>query len=227
MELQKTTLLEKREIANEVLEIRLIKPKNFNFLAGQFIQIHIQKEDKKIFRSYSISSKPTDEYIALCIKLYENGVGSELFRNVHPNEEITFKGPMGRFTHNIQNEDLYFIATGVGLAPIMGIIRDELENKKNHNKIHLLFGVRNEKNIFWIDKLDELQKNYPNFTYTLTISQPEDSWTGLRGRVTEHIKENTSNLHAYLCGSAEMVKDVRKMLTIRGTEVNKIHFEIF
>ncbi len=227
MVMHTTTLIEKKCIGDEMYEIRFAKPKNFAFQAGQFVQIVIPQGENSVFRSYSISSTPQEDYIELCVKLFPDGVGSNYFRSKEIGQEIILKDPAGRFVLDSVPEDVYFIATGTGLGPIMGIIRDELENKKNKNKLHLIFGIRHEKNIFWADRLDELQKNHSNFTYSLTLSQPEDSWTGLRGRVTEHLPADTSNLHAFLCGSADMVKTVREMLTTRGTEVSKIHFEIF
>jgi len=42
------------------------------------------------------------------------------------------------------------VATGVGISPMVGIIQDELINKKTTQPIHLLFGVRSEKDIFLI-----------------------------------------------------------------------------
>ncbi|HRH23226.1 MAG TPA: FAD-dependent oxidoreductase [Candidatus Magasanikbacteria bacterium] len=223
----KTTILSKKTIAENIIELRLDKPKNFEFQAGQFIQIIAPSGEKHVFRSYSISSTPQDKYLELCIKIYETGIASKLLKNASIGEEITLRGPAGRFTSNAIESDIYCIATGVGIAPIMGILRDQLENKSNKQKLHLIFGVRYEKDIFWTDRLDELQRTHANFTYSLTLSQPEDSWTGLRGRVSEHLPENTSNLHVFLCGSADMVATVREMCVIRGTDTKNVHFEIF
>ncbi len=222
-----SNLIEKKYLTEDVLQIRLNKPKNFDFQAGQFIQIIAPQGEKQVFRSYSISSVPKDEYLELCVKLYDTGIASKLFQISNPGDTISFRGPAGRFVVNTSNSDLCFIATGVGLAPIMGMIQDELESKNNKNKLHLIFGVRYEKDIFWADRLEELQKKHTNFSYSTTISRPEDSWTGSRGRVTEHLPTNTSHLHAFLCGNADMVKTVREMLTTRGTDAKNIHFEIF
>lgn len=227
METYQTTLTEKNHIAENILELRLIKPQNFDFQAGQFIQVVAPAGDKQVFRSYSISSSPTDDYLELCIKLYDTGIASELFRISNPGDDISFKGPAGRFVVQETGSNLYFVATGVGLAPIMSMIRDELNNKNNTRKLHLIFGVRNEKDIFWTDQLDELQKKYTNFTYSVSLSQPTDAWTGLRGRVTEHLPEDSSTIEAYLCGSMDMIKSVRETLTTRGTDAKNIHFEIF
>ncbi|MBP9732345.1 MAG: FAD-dependent oxidoreductase [Candidatus Magasanikbacteria bacterium] len=222
-----SNLIEKKYLTEDVLQIRLDKPKNFDFQAGQFIQIIAPNGEKQVFRSYSISSTPEDDYLELCVKLYDTGIASKLFQISNPGDIISFRGPVGRFVVNTTDSDLYCIATGVGLAPIMGMIQDELENKKNKHNIHLIFGVRYEKDIFWADRLVELQKKYANFNYSITISRPEETWTGSRGRVTEHLPTDTSHLHAFLCGNADMVKTVREILTTRGTDTQNIHFEIF
>ncbi len=227
METYTTRLLSKKYLTKHILELRLEKPQNFEFHAGQFIQVKAPIGDTHIYRSYSISSTPSDEYLELCVKLYDTGVASQLFRMIEPGSELTFKGPAGRFTVEETDSDLYFVATGVGLAPIMGMIEDELSNKKNTQKIHLIFGVRYDTDIFWNDRLKALEKNHSNFTYSVTVSQPHDEWTGLRGRVTEHIPEDTSTIHAYLCGSMDMIKSVRDMLGQRGTDMRTVHFEIF
>jgi ferredoxin-NADP reductase len=222
-----TTLLEKKTIADRIIQLRFFKPKNFDFLAGQFIQVEVPQTDKNVFRSYSLSSAPHEGYIELCVKLYETGLASQLFSKLNNGDPISFKGPAGRFTMSQAQPETFHIATGVGLAPIMGILRDELENKKNPDNVHLIFGVRHETDIFWTQELDELEQKYFNFSYSLTLSQPQDEWKGLRGRVTEHIPENMSNTQAFLCGSADMVKTVREMLIARGTDAKNIHFEIF
>jgi ferredoxin-NADP reductase len=222
-----SNLIEKKYLTEDVLQIRLDKPQNFDFQAGQFIQIIAPNGEKQVFRSYSISSTPEDNYLELCVKLYDTGIASKLFQISKLGDTISFRGPVGRFVVNTTDSDIYFIATGVGLAPIMGMIQDELESKNNKNKLHLIFGIRYEKDIFWADRLEELQKKYSNFSYSITVSRPEDSWTGNRGRVTEQLPTDASNLHAFLCGNADMVKTVREMLTTRGTNTQNIHFEIF
>ena len=135
-------------------------------------------------RSYSIASHPASDEIELCVKLLPGGVGSTFFEQVTPETEIRFIGSRGRFVVGDSAEPLYFVATGAGLAPIMGMIADELINKKNTEPIELLFGVRSEEDIFWTDRLDALQKEYSNFHYRLTLSQPRSAWAGLSGRVS-------------------------------------------
>lgn len=227
MQTHTVTLLSKKIIADRMIELQYTRPDDFAFQAGQFIQVMFGNQKIPIFRSYSISSTPTDEYIELCVKLYDNGVGSEFFTQANIGESMTFRGPAGRFVCDSTDQDILFIATGAGLAPIMSMLRNELENKQINNFVHLIFGVRHEKDIFWTDRLQALHQSYPHFTYTLTISRPESTWTGHEGRVTKHLPPHIPEKQSFLCGSADMVKTVRQLLIHNGTPPESVHFEIF
>lgn len=220
-------LEEKKTIADNVLGLRFAKPEQFDFKAGQFVQFLIPGSEKVIPRSYSLSSSPRENKIEFCVKLLENGIASAHFRSMQTQEEVDIKGPLGRFVTREHYEKLTFIATGVGLAPIMGIITDELEFKKTNKPVQLIFGVRSEKDIFWKDKLDGFAQKYPNFSYVMCLTQPSESWTGAQGRVTEFLKEIDPTSDYYMCGSAAMVMDARALLAEAKIPSAQIHFEVF
>ena len=119
--------------------------------------------------------------------------------------------------------------SGVEASDLYRASRDELENKKTDKEIRLLFGVRSEEDIFWIDRLEALKQLSPLFDYQVTLSQPkaDGGWSGLRGRVTEHLLHHLVSHKFYLCGSAAMVKDVRDVLLKNGIAGEQIHFEVF
>ena len=223
-------ILGKDFLTADTISLTLERPENFDYIAGQFTQIQIPTSETKtgkVLRSYSISSTPADKNITFCIKLVSNGKTGEYLKNIKVGETLTISSPLGRFT-NDNKEALYFNATGVGIAPIISMIRDELENKKNIQPIRLLFGLRSEGDIFWQDLLTELKNKYPNFDYQFTLSKPSDNWTGMRNRVTAHLADITKkNSHYFVCGSIEMVNDVKTILTKNGIANNNIHFEAF
>lgn len=229
MELQRYSmyLIFRKSIAEDMFELRFTKPQDFYFVAGQFIQLHIPEGQSYVLRSYSLSSTPHDEYIELCVKILPDGKASKHLLEMAEGSSIVFQGPLGRFTCVDEAQGRYFVATGAGLAPIMGMIRDELS--KSGIEIYLLFGVRSEDDVFWVDRLEELKKKYDFFSYHVTLSQPKPNggWGGLRGHVTEHLLHHLITHHYYLCGSAPMVKDVRGQLLQNGIQPERIHFEIF
>ncbi|MFA7685959.1 MAG: hypothetical protein WCX95_04125, partial [Candidatus Gracilibacteria bacterium] len=106
---------------------------------------------------------------------------------------------------------------------------DQLFNKNNQNKFHLLFGVRYIKDLFYTDLFQKLATKFPNFTYEITVSRPEkDNWNGNKGRVTsllENRQIDTTNTEAYLCGLKDMLTEVTSILESKGLSPEKIHLE--
>lgn len=220
-------LQQKTNLTADVVEFRFSKPEGFDFLAGQFVQIFIPHEEAMVKRSYSISSTPADPYIEFGIKILPDGIGTQYLNNLRQGDTITVRGPLGHFVSKDIDSPLCFVATGVGLSPIYGIIADELKHKGNRQHLHLYFGVRHEADIFWMDRLETLARDYDNFSYTLTLSRPSDTWDSAEGRVTAHMERHPETDHFYLCGSPDMVRDVREGLMSRGVDPTQIKFEIF
>jgi len=221
-----TPIIAKKMLNDHVLEVRFTKPAGFVYEAGQFLQLLVPGENTETPRSYSLSSTPADDYLEFGIKLYENGVGSQYLNQSGTGDTITLKGPFGRFV-NKHIDPIVGVATGVGLVPIMGIVRDELLNKKSTAPIKVIFGVRSEADLFWLEELQALANDHVNFTFVVTLSQPSEAWAGLRGRVTDHLTHTDSPTRYFICGSPDMVKDVKTKLTGLGAAASQLHFEIF
>jgi len=226
MKVFSSKLSQKKLIADNVVELHFEKPADFSYTAGQYLQFLFDAEGKQTPRSYSLASTPNDDDLVFCVKLLEGGLASEKFRIAEVGEEYTLRGAIGHFVNNTEAKAHTYVATGAGLAPIMGMIRDELSSNTGKS-IELIFGVRSQKDVFWKKQLDELAEKHNNFSYKLTLSQPDNGWDGLSGRVTEHLGEITTDADWYLCGSGAMVMDVRKLLTQAGLDPKQIHFEIF
>lgn len=223
----KSRCLSKKMLTNDTLELHIERPDGFAYLAGQFIQFFIQTTNETVLRAYSLASHPAQSDLEFCVKLVPGGRGSTFFSNLSPGSEIHFQGPSGRFTYAPDGQPLSLVATGAGIAPIWGIMADELINKKNQQPIHCIFGLRGENDVFWIDRLESLAAAHPNFSYTITLSQPEGSWRGKTGRVTTHLHLLPKIGNFYLCGNPDMVKDVRAALLEKNISPTNIHFEIF
>lgn len=224
------TLLQKTIIARDVLEFRFTKPAGFIFKAGQFLQFKVPTETGMVLRSYSIASAPKDDYIEICLKVLPNGKASVFLSALEVGDDAVVQGPEGHFVCKDEHaKHKIFIATGTGLAPIMSMVPDQLAIAREGAQVHVLFGVRNEADLFWVDRLSGFGKQHPHFTHQVTLSQPDQptGWQGLTGRVTAHVPHHHLEAEYYVCGSLEMVKDVRKILVDKGVPMKQIHFEIF
>jgi len=71
-----------------------------------------------------------------------------------------------------------------------------------------------------------MEKKYPNFTYEVTVSRPDDEHTGHKGRIQGLVEEFVvGGESVYLCGLWDMIQDVNVLLANKGIEKENIHFE--
>lgn len=215
-------------LTHDVFELTLETKEDFNFNAGQFINIKINDGEKACFRAYSIASRPEGKQLKLCIKKIEGGRGSTWLQSLKADDEIVFLGPSGKLTFQPSNKKIIFVATGTGVAPFAGIIEDELL-KKNQQEMELYFGLRHEKDIFYRDKFEKLALENANFHFYLTISRPEKpDYKGHTGRVTgllENLTVNKENTEVFICGLKDMLQEVNGIFLKKGLDPSNIHLE--
>jgi len=207
----------------------LAQPKEIQFQAGQYVIFLIGPPKGR--HTLSIASAPSQRgSIDILQSVAPRGGGSTWLLALKSGDTVQFLGPLGKFT--LQKESKrpkVFVATGCGLAPLRSMILDYLETSGTA-RVTLWWGLRHETDIFWQEELDGLRKKYPNFQYTMTLSKPVDAWMGVRGRVTQHVVGETTELtHSefYLCGSRQMIIDMKGLLTDNGVPSEQIFTETF
>lgn len=201
-----------------------------DFLPGQFYIMDVEDgKEGKVARSYSLASKPGGNGFALCIKIVPGGRASDYFVSMSEGKDVTFNGPFGHFYLQDSQKDILFVATGTGIAPFMSMLPVLFEKGFDKN-VTLYFGLRDEKDIFYVDILEKWQSEHPNFKMILTLSQPSATWAGEKGRVTAHLEKlviDPANTKVYICGVGAMVKDVKTLMEGKGLTRTDIHFELF
>ena len=159
-------------------------------------------------------------------KLLEGGAASEYLRVARPGDRMDFRGPFGVFTLADSPGPFWFLGTGTGLAPYRSML-EEVARAKDPRSFRLLFGVRDEEDVFAVDHLDRLRETLPDFDYTLCLSRPSPAWTGFKGRITQRLADTTpdTSAHVYLCGNGPMIDEGRAILTAAGFDRKHVHFE--
>jgi len=152
MPLQTAKLVKKTVLTSDVFELSFGPTAPFSFQAGQFISVKVvDNPASPVIRGYSISSRPipSSSNFELCVKIVENGRGSNWLNSLKTADEIQFLGPTGKFVfdENFAGTHL-FIATGTGIGPLKAMIEDQLLNKNATKKLHLIFGVRYMSGVF-------------------------------------------------------------------------------
>ncbi|MBI4399679.1 hypothetical protein HY570_02925 [Candidatus Micrarchaeota archaeon] len=226
------------DIVEEVKNVRTyrvapILEKPVKFIPGQFVMLHLLKEDGKTFgdaRAYSISSSPIrDSSIDLTIKVYGNF--TQKLWKVGRESPVGVRGPYGKFCFiDSEVKEAVFIAGGVGIAPIMGMIQYCFDKKLDVNMI-LLYSNKKADEIIFYDRLNKLAEQNGKFKVHYTVTQPDENirWDGDSGRFDEQkisryvgdVKEKSF----FICGSPEMTQDIVSILQKLGADPGKIKRE--
>jgi len=227
-----------RNLTDDIKEVRLqiIEPDSITFKAGQYIQFQVPEYEacpESVYRAYSIASSATDTSgITLVVTKVPGGLATTYIHDVvKEGDEVTFSGPYGDFYLRESDREIFMVATGSGLAPVLSILHQIVE-EKIQRKVTLVFGARQRKDLFYVEELVALKEQVSNVEVILTLSRPqeEDRWEGERGRVTsvlESILSDGENKEAYLCGNPAMVESCVELFTQKGLPQDLVFFDKF
>ncbi len=214
------------------LELEVNGVTHFGFVPGQWLSVKANTpEGEEMIRPYSIASPPSDNgHVAFCLNRVEKGFMSNNLFSLEEVAEITFQGPFGNFILHPPLRDTVFVATGTGIAPIRSMLHWLLADESRHQgqQFWLLFGARREQDIYYREEFERMAAEHPNFHFLPTLSRPDSAWTGLRGYVQDHVVEivgTRTDMHAYICGLAKMVKANRELLKSLGWDRTSIRYE--
>lgn len=190
-------------------ELIFTTPESIPVEPGQYTLFTLR--DSKLRRAYSIAYTDGQTFTFI-IKQLDGGSGSTEICSLQIGEEIMGMVPLGHFVLQKTPAPKLFIGTGTGFAPLYFQIRAMIDSGIQTPLLYI-FGIRTRADIFYIDELNRMKKEYPLFDYRIFLSQ-EDSENTVRGRVTDFLtRENiTSYEEFYLCGSPAMVKEAREKL---------------
>lgn len=212
------TCTRNERIAQDVYVFTFTKPAGFTCRAGQFVLFQIPLIDNPAdiqTRAFSIASLNDEAELLFVAKLVRSGRASRWIEEVlRVGSTIPMQGPFGNFVIDPKSpKDYLFIATGTGVAPFRPQILSAL-NAGDKRRMDLIFGVRTEADLFWIDDFTKLAQQYENFFLHVILSAPSADWTGHRGRVqvlAEQLITDSANRSIYACGSPEMTKDIKRL----------------
>ena len=206
----------------------------FAFLPGQYLRFRLKHGDSVFTRSYSICSAPDNKtYCEVAIKRSSDGKGSAYLHDLTlAGQTLTCDGPHGTFTFTgDESAGVVLIAGGIGLTPLLSIIR----HLANHNWPHdvlLLFATSSPANILFEAELRTLAERYRHFTYLILPSHIEGTaWSGPSGRLqAAHLialAPQIAELPVYLCGPELMMSAAKSCLHSLGVDDKQIFTESF
>ena len=193
---------------------------DFNFKPGQWIDLYAPIDHPKNIGGYTIisSTRETDTIDLAIRESNSHPVTQYLHQNARVGEVIKISNGQGKFflDQSIPNTSLVFIAGGIGITPILSMIRSN-----PHVKKQLYYSVSHEEDILFRDELA------PFSIFTATKSH-SSNWIGKTHRINgEMLKKYQVDLssHFYICGPRSMIDSIVSDLKQFGVNASQIHYE--
>jgi Na+-transporting NADH:ubiquinone oxidoreductase subunit F len=217
---------------------------------NKFFDLHAENTEPT-FRAYSMANHPAEGNIIMlnvriatppfdrtkgCLMNVNPGISSSYIFSRKPGDKVTISGPYGEFFLKDTDNEIIFVGGGAGMAPMRSHIFHLFKTLKSNRKVSFWYGARSLKENFYENDFEEIQREFPNFTYHLVLSdpQPEDNWKGLTGFVHQALFDNYLKMHEtpedveyYLCGPPMMTSSVVKMLDNLGVPTENVMFDNF
>ena len=203
------------------------------------------------FRAYSMANAPSEgNIVMLNVRIatppfdrkagkmmnVNPGICSSYIYSLKPGDKVMVSGPYGDFHVKDTDREMMFIGGGAGMAPMRSQIFDQIKTKQTQRKASFWYGGRSLRELFYVDDFTQLEKQHPNFSFHIALSEPkpEDHWTGDVGFIHNVIYNNYLKDHPepeeieyYLCGPPMMISAVFKMLDELGVPEENILYDNF
>ena len=209
------------------------------------------KNDTETIRAYSMANYPAEgNIITLNVRIatppmdrathkwlpVSPGISSSYIFSLKPGDKVRMSGPYGDFHIQDTDAEMLYIGGGAGMAPLRAQILHLFRTLHTHRKVSYWYGARSKKEIFYEEDFREIEKQFPNFSFHIALSdpQPEDNWTGYTGFIHQVIFDNylkdhdaPEDIEYYMCGPGPMANAVKVMLENLGVERSQLFFDDF
>lgn len=200
------------------------------FMPGQFAWLTIDRSPFSIREHpFSFSSSAMHpEQLAFTIK--ELGDFTATIGSVTPGTRVYVDGPYGSFTPDRHTfPGFVFIAGGVGVTPIMSILRTFAD--RHDRRPLFLFYSRHPDAATFGEELELLQGSL-NLKVIHVLTRPPAGWTGEQGYIDadmlgRHLPEGRMAYEYFVCGPLPMQQGVREALKQLGIPASQVQSESF
>lgn len=230
------TVLSVHHWTDRLFSFTTTRSESLRFSNGHFTMIGLRKDDgKPLLRAYSIASANYEEHLEfLSIKVEDGPLTSRLQHIKEGDTIIVGRKPTGTLLidYLLPGKRLYLLATGTGLAPFLSIVRDPATYEA-YEEVVLIHGVRQVNELAYREYLEEHLPRHEilgefvsgKLRYYPTVTREDFHNTGRITQLMESGKLFTDlgipaldprHDRAMICGSPEMLKDLKALLEQRG-----------
>ncbi len=225
-------------LTHDILRLRLdiVSGGPFTFSAGQFASLEFAFAPGLV-RDYSMANRPDEKQLEFHIRVMPDpkSVSGRVAAILKPGDMVKACGPLGTSYLRARHAGaMLCVAGGSGLAPIKSIVETALEDGFDQ-PVHLYFGARAERDVYFEAELAEMQKRFRRFKAHIVLSESavgsaETVLPRRHGLVTEAVAADFAAMKGfktYFAGPPPMVDAATALVREHGIQSRDIHADAF
>jgi all-trans-retinol 13,14-reductase len=206
-----------------------------DYKAGQFVTLELEIEGKKIFRSYTMSSTPTQTaHFEVTIKRVDGGVVSNwMCDHIKLGDTLRMTGPHGKFSCTPKpRKKLLLLSAGSGVTPMLSMSRWIRDTALDTDVVYF-HCARTRQDLMFGEEVAQMAKTNPRFVQhiSLTRSPEANKWRGLTGyldaRMLKKVAPDYAEREVYICGPEGFMTGTKTLLQDAGFPMRHFHEESF
>jgi ferredoxin-NADP reductase len=226
------TLMDRQRIARDTMAFRFdTNGARYEFRAGQHADFVFGNE-RDNSRTFSLASSPLDkEPIMIAMRMRETAFKTALNAAAF-GTKFKVSRPRGSFTlHKDVTRPAVFLAGGIGITPVRSILQSATQERLPH-KLYLFYSNREADDAAFLEELQGLAAQNPNFTLVPTITGHKTlAWPYEKGHInremlTRHLFLLNGPIY-YIAGPSGMVTAMTDLLNSSGVNEDDMRTEEF
>jgi NAD(P)H-flavin reductase len=187
----------------------------FRHRPGQFVLVSMPHCGEAPISISSPSTRPGTIHLSV----RKAGTLTAAMHGLRLGDTLGLRGPFGRPfpMEQLAGQDLLFVAGGIGLAPLRGVLNTCLDQRERYGALTVLYGSRTPSDIAFQADLELWREN--GVDCRLTVDTTEAGWSGSVGLVTallDNVTPELSRSTALICGPPLMFRAVLGKLATMG-----------
>lgn len=227
-----------KEVADRTMAFHFEKPDGFEFKPGQAVDIILAQpgttDDTESSRhTFSLVNAPFQNELIVATRMRDSAFKRALGA-LQPGQEAVVEGASGSLTLSAKSKrPAVFLAGGIGITPFVSMLSQAAHDKAARH-LTLLYSNRRPEDTAFLDELQQLEQQNPNFKLIATMTGMQAShkpWTGSTGLIDETMIKNACANYSdpifYVAGPPTMVESLRGILEKAGIDDDDVRSEDF
>ena len=206
-------------------------------LPGQYVVLRLQTTlgGPPIFRSYSLSGRPSTDRYRISVKIEPNGsAGTWLRDHVHVGDALDVSSPRVSFVLQTSERPLLLLSAGIGVTPVLAMLY-ALASARSTRPVLWVHAARDREHHPFAAEVRRFMLALPRARSYVCYSRPgacdrigEDF--DVAGHLSRSVLDSIGiprDADVYLCGPTRFMREMKEALATSGVSPERIHVEIF